>query len=174
MSWKIPSLNRGGCTSNFSHVKFGKLAISPLPIKLQLECSNPASAEKRPGNVNEGHIGEVFKIVLHITSIVPETLKNLRPIIILAKTVTAKFDNPKSKHKSTKVEYELMNKKQFEIPLAGELESYIEALEGGKTYKKEIEVLFTEKNTYRIGALCNFPGTSTTYLCTQTLIFEIS
>ncbi len=107
-----------------------------------------------------GHVGDTFRVRLEVRENGHgEKLAGLCSTIVLAKRVGG--------------QYEVLNDRPLDLPVSGELTNYVPELAAGSECTQEIELLFVSRNTYRVGAVCDFEGSQNFYVCGQAITFEI-
>eukprot|EP01022_Parablepharisma_sp_SALTPOND_P005005 TRINITY_DN121461_c0_g1_i1.p2 TRINITY_DN121461_c0_g1~~TRINITY_DN121461_c0_g1_i1.p2 ORF type:complete len:552 (-),score=53.69 TRINITY_DN121461_c0_g1_i1:38-1693(-) len=154
LGWKIPSLCRHGkgLLADFVNMKDKIPLITFLPVRIHFETEGGVKKVR-------GKVGDMVNVTLELTNISQSNLKNLYPTIILSKC-TAEVQ-------------ELVNNDPFALAVSGELTQFVKELSVNETYKVVVSLLFTERNMYKVGSMCNFADKDLAYVSGEALTFEI-
>jgi len=152
LEWEIlGSLRKGkNLLSNFVNMKDKIPMVTFLPIRINLETESVSRKLK---------VGDMVTITMITTNISQTNIKNLYPTIMVVRC-TARVQ-------------EMINRDPFSLNVSGQLTHYIEELNINEEYRQSVTILFTDRNIYRIGGMCDFEEKDLAYVAGQKLIFEV-
>jgi len=158
ITWKVPSLCRfgKGTLNDFVYKQDMIPVFKENPIKIKLFVQNVNENTK----VIKGKVGDLFRIGLNVKNVSSEIINSIASTIILVKSVAENTS-------------ELLNNNPYSIGVSGDLTYFIDTLNKESSYEQYIDILFTERNTYQIGALVDFTSTDFCYALGHSITFEI-